>query len=65
MTTATRTTLLRSQRYRPWWPARHRPATLSLALAAIRDHVADTKRNEAQRIDEQCLINKWNSGNDH
>ncbi|MGV9558841.1 GmrSD restriction endonuclease domain-containing protein [Streptomyces sp. NPDC003522] len=42
-----------------------RLTTLSLALAAIRDHVADTKPNEAQRIDEQYLINKWNSGNDY
>ncbi|MFF7039139.1 DUF262 domain-containing protein [Streptomyces massasporeus] len=42
-----------------------RLTTLSLALAAIRDHVADTAPNEAQRIDEQYLINKWNSGNDH
>ncbi|MFD5656672.1 GmrSD restriction endonuclease domain-containing protein [Streptomyces hirsutus] len=42
-----------------------RLTTLSLALAAIRDHVADTTPNQAQRIDEQYLINKWNSGNDH
>ncbi|MDK1476879.1 DUF262 domain-containing protein [Streptomyces sp. 549] len=42
-----------------------RLTTLSLALAAIRDHVSDAAPNEAQRIDEQYLINKWNSGNDH
>ncbi|MDI9829863.1 DUF262 domain-containing protein [Streptomyces sp. KAU_LT] len=42
-----------------------RLTTLSLALAAIRDHVAGTAPVEAQRIDEQYLINKWNSGNDH
>ncbi|MFB8756944.1 DUF262 domain-containing protein [Streptomyces sp. NPDC059852] len=42
-----------------------RLTTLSLALAAIRDHVADTAPVEAQRIDEQYLINKWKSGNDH
>src|SRR5690606_18846282 len=42
-----------------------RLTTLSLALAAIRDHVADTAPDQAQRIDEQYLINKWNSGHDH
>ncbi|MFE0448303.1 GmrSD restriction endonuclease domain-containing protein [Streptomyces fungicidicus] len=42
-----------------------RLTTLSLALAAIRDHVADTAPVEAQRIDEQYLINKWKDGNDH
>ncbi|WP_333742825.1 GmrSD restriction endonuclease domain-containing protein [Streptomyces ardesiacus] len=42
-----------------------RLTTLSLALAAIRDHVADTAPHQAQRIDEQYLINKWNGGNDH
>ncbi|KAF0650798.1 MULTISPECIES: GmrSD restriction endonuclease domain-containing protein [Streptomyces] len=41
-----------------------RLTTLSLALAAIRDHVADTAPVEAQRIDEQYLINKWKSGAD-
>nr|WP_285554902.1 DUF262 domain-containing protein [Streptomyces hygroscopicus] len=42
-----------------------RLTTLSLALAAIRDHVAGTAPDEAQRIDEQYLINKWKNGNDH
>lgn len=42
-----------------------RLTTLSLALAAIRDHVADTQPDEAERIDEQYLINKWKSGDDH
>lgn len=42
-----------------------RLTTLSLALAAIRDHVADATPVEAQRIDEQYLINKWKSGDDH
>ncbi|MEU5184568.1 GmrSD restriction endonuclease domain-containing protein [Streptomyces longwoodensis] len=41
-----------------------RLTTLSLALAAIRDHVAQTRPDQAQRIDEQYLINKWSSGND-
>ncbi|MFF9265191.1 GmrSD restriction endonuclease domain-containing protein [Streptomyces longwoodensis] len=41
-----------------------RLTTLSLALAAIRDHVADTRPDQAQRINEQYLINKWSSGND-
>jgi uncharacterized protein with ParB-like and HNH nuclease domain/alkylated DNA nucleotide flippase Atl1 len=41
-----------------------RLTTLSLALAAIRDHVADTEPDEAERIDEEYLINKRKSGND-
>ncbi|MEU7497001.1 DUF262 domain-containing protein [Streptomyces griseofuscus] len=42
-----------------------RLTTLSLALAAIRDHVRATEPGEAERIDEQYLINKWKSGSDH
>ncbi len=42
-----------------------RLTTLSLALAAIRDHVADTAPDEAERINEEYLINKRKSGNDH
>ncbi|MFF9086119.1 DUF262 domain-containing protein [Streptomyces sp. NPDC014991] len=42
-----------------------RLTTLSLALAAIRDHVADTQPDEAERINEEYLINKRKSGNDH
>lgn len=42
-----------------------RLTTLSLALAAIRDHVADSRPDEAERIDEEYLINKRKSGNDH
>jgi alkylated DNA nucleotide flippase Atl1 len=42
-----------------------RLTTLSLALAAIRDHVADTEPDEAERIDEEYLINKRKTGNDH
>ncbi|MET8437469.1 DUF262 domain-containing protein [Streptomyces sp900116325] len=38
--------------------------TLSLALAAIRDHIADAQSDEAERIDEEYLINKCKSGND-
>ncbi|MER6283714.1 GmrSD restriction endonuclease domain-containing protein [Streptomyces sviceus] len=42
-----------------------RLTTLSLALAAIRDHVRDTQPRDAERIDEQYLINKWQNGSDH
>ncbi|MFC9428071.1 DUF262 domain-containing protein [Streptomyces sp. NPDC056987] len=42
-----------------------RLTTLSLALAAIRDHVADTRPDEAERIAEEYLINKRKSGTDH
>ncbi|TDC76119.1 GmrSD restriction endonuclease domain-containing protein [Streptomyces hainanensis] len=42
-----------------------RLTTLSLALAAIRDHIADAEPDEAERIDEEYLINKRKSGSDH
>ncbi|MFJ2510831.1 DUF262 domain-containing protein [Streptomyces griseoviridis] len=42
-----------------------RLTTLSLALAAIRDHVADAHPDEAERIAEEYLINKRKSGTDH
>ncbi|WP_241563157.1 DUF262 domain-containing protein [Streptomyces sp. E1N211] len=42
-----------------------RLTTLSLALAAIRDHVAEAAPREADRINEQYLINKWKTGDDH
>ncbi|MFF4867351.1 DUF262 domain-containing protein [Streptomyces sp. NPDC001231] len=42
-----------------------RLTTLSLALAAVRDHIADAEPDEAERIDEEYLINKRKSGNDH
>ncbi|MFF5920302.1 DUF262 domain-containing protein [Streptomyces flavochromogenes] len=42
-----------------------RLTTLSLALAAIRDHIADAKPDEAERIDEEYLINKRKGGSDH
>ncbi|MEU9315777.1 DUF262 domain-containing protein [Streptomyces sp. NPDC048295] len=42
-----------------------RMTTLSLALAAIRDHIADTQPDEAERIDEEYLINKRKKGGDH
>jgi alkylated DNA nucleotide flippase Atl1 len=42
-----------------------RLTTLSLALTAIRDHIADARPDEAERIGEEYLINKRKSGNDH
>ncbi|WP_306359199.1 DUF262 domain-containing protein [Nocardia sp. CC227C] len=39
-----------------------RLTTLSLALAAIRDHVAATDARQRERIDEQYLINKFQDG---
>ncbi|WP_405959253.1 DUF262 domain-containing protein [Streptomyces sp. NBC_00868] len=42
-----------------------RLTTLSLALAAIRDHIAGAQPDEAERIDEEYLINKRKSGDDH
>ncbi|WP_225847719.1 DUF262 domain-containing protein [Streptomyces sp. HPF1205] len=42
-----------------------RLTTLSLALAAIRDHVKDAQPDEAERIGEEYLINKRKSGYDH
>lgn len=42
-----------------------RLTTLSLALAAIRDHIADAEPDEAVRIDEEYLINKRRNGSDH
>ncbi|MGA5566110.1 GmrSD restriction endonuclease domain-containing protein [Streptomyces platensis] len=42
-----------------------RLTTLSLALAAIRDHLAETQPDEAERINEEYLINKRRSGTDH
>ncbi|MFI8940064.1 DUF262 domain-containing protein [Streptomyces syringium] len=41
-----------------------RLTTLSLALAAIRDHMADGQPDEAERIDEEYLINKRKKGDD-
>ncbi|MFJ5654309.1 DUF262 domain-containing protein [Streptomyces microflavus] len=42
-----------------------RLTTLSLALAAIRDHISETQPDEAERIDEEYLINKRKKGGDH
>ncbi|MDN3020614.1 DUF262 domain-containing protein [Streptomyces sp. S.PB5] len=42
-----------------------RLTTLSLALAAIRDHIRDAQPDEAERIDEEYLINKRKTGSDH
>lgn len=42
-----------------------RLTTLSLALAAIRDHIAKAQPDEAERIDEEYLINKRKRGSDY
>ncbi|MFH8788883.1 GmrSD restriction endonuclease domain-containing protein [Streptomyces roseoverticillatus] len=42
-----------------------RLTTLSLALAAIRDHIADGQPDESERIDEEYLINKRKRGDDY
>ncbi|MBC3989380.1 DUF262 domain-containing protein [Streptomyces sp. AC563] len=49
----------------PQWlvvDGQQRLTTLSLALAAIRDHIADAQPDEAERIDEEYLINKRKNG---
>jgi alkylated DNA nucleotide flippase Atl1 len=42
-----------------------RLTTLSLALAAIRDHIALAQPDEAERIGEEYLINKRKSGDEY
>ncbi|WP_329455190.1 GmrSD restriction endonuclease domain-containing protein [Streptomyces sp. NBC_01497] len=42
-----------------------RLTTLSLALAAIRDHIAEDMPDEAERIGEEYLINKRKNGGDY
>ncbi|MFF9115995.1 DUF262 domain-containing protein [Streptomyces massasporeus] len=42
-----------------------RLTTLSIALAAVRDHIRDSEPDEAERIDEEYLINKRKGGSDH
>ncbi|MEU8509066.1 DUF262 domain-containing protein [Streptomyces brevispora] len=42
-----------------------RLTTLSLALMAIRDHIAEDKPDEAERIDEEYLINKRKRGDEY
>ncbi|MFE5907867.1 DUF262 domain-containing protein [Streptomyces wedmorensis] len=42
-----------------------RLTTLSLALTAIRDHIADAEPDEAERIDDEYLVNKRKNGSDH
>lgn len=42
-----------------------RLTTLLLALAAIRDHVRPEQPQAAEQVHEQCLVNKWQSGDDH
>ncbi len=42
-----------------------RLTTLLLALAALRDHVRAESPQDADRIHRQCLVNEWQTGNDH
>jgi alkylated DNA nucleotide flippase Atl1 len=42
-----------------------RLTTLCLALAAIRDHIAGARPEEAERINEDYLVNKRKKGDDH
>ncbi|BCK67954.1 hypothetical protein Srufu_019070 [Streptomyces libani subsp. rufus] len=42
-----------------------RLTTLSLALVAIRDHIAEGRPDEAERIDEDYLINKRKHGDEY
>lgn len=42
-----------------------RLTTLSLALVAIRDHIAEGTPDEAERIDEEYLINKRKHGDEY
>ncbi|MEU0953084.1 DUF262 domain-containing protein [Streptomyces niveus] len=42
-----------------------RLTTLSLALVAIRDHIAEGESEEAERIDEEYLINKRKHGDEY
>ncbi|UGY90760.1 GmrSD restriction endonuclease domain-containing protein [Streptomyces gobiensis] len=39
-----------------------RLTTISIALTALRDHLADTDPQARERLNEQYLINKWSSG---
>ncbi|MEU9733393.1 DUF262 domain-containing protein [Streptomyces sp. NPDC048002] len=49
----------------PRWLVVDRQQRLTaLALAAIRDHIADSEPDEAERVDEECLINKRRKGAD-
>jgi uncharacterized protein DUF262/uncharacterized protein DUF1524 len=42
-----------------------RLTTLLLALAALRDHVREASPQDADRVHRQCLVNEWQSGDDH
>ncbi len=42
-----------------------RLTTLLLALAVIRDHMRAEQPQAAEQVHEQCLVNKWQSGDDH
>ncbi|MBT2457818.1 DUF262 domain-containing protein [Streptomyces sp. ISL-86] len=42
-----------------------RLTTLSLALVAMRDHIAERRPDEAERIDEEYLINKRKRGDEY
>jgi alkylated DNA nucleotide flippase Atl1 len=42
-----------------------RLTTLLLALAALRDHVRPESPQDADRVHRQCLVNEWQTGDDH
>ena len=42
-----------------------RLTTLMLLLAAIRDHIAQESARDYERLNEQYLINKWQTGDGH
>lgn len=42
-----------------------RLTTILLALAALRDHVRAESPQDADRVHRQCLVNEWQTGNDH
>jgi alkylated DNA nucleotide flippase Atl1 len=42
-----------------------RLTTLSLALAAVRDHLREDDPQAAERIGEQYLVNRWKEGDEH
>lgn len=42
-----------------------RLTTLLVALTALRDHVHNEQPREADRVHRQCLVNEWQSDNDH
>lgn len=42
-----------------------RLTTLLLALAALRDHIREESPQDADRVHRQCLVNEWQTGDDH